>query len=90
MCTQRPEELESQRVVSHRMCVLGTELGFSERAAHALTLCVISPATLLVLFSLIFSYQDRVLLWYFQTSVSLCLFAHNSLLMSKLSLVILV
>lgn len=28
------------------MWVLGTELGFSERAAHALTLCVISPATL--------------------------------------------
>lgn len=45
MCTQRPEELESQGVVSHRKWVLGAELGFSERAAHTLTLCIISPAT---------------------------------------------
>lgn len=50
LCTQRPEELESQGVVCHRMWVLGTELGFSERAAHALTLCIISPATLVFVF----------------------------------------
>lgn len=50
MCTQGPEELESQGVVGHRMWVLGTGLGFSEGAAHALTLCGISPATLVFVF----------------------------------------
>lgn len=50
MCTPRPEELESQGAVSHRMWVLETKLGFSERAAYALPLCVISPATLVFVF----------------------------------------
>lgn len=85
LCTPRPEELESQGAVSHRMWVLGTELGFSKRAAHALTLC----ASLQPLFCFCFPLFSPIRIGFrygiFRHMCHYTSFAHNSLWMRKLS-----
>jgi hypothetical protein len=48
-----PQELELQAVVSSQMLVLGTEFWSSARAANALNCRVISPASAILLMSIL-------------------------------------